>query len=203
MPLSVSDGLSAWIKDFMKSDAPQFKGKTKEEIVKMAIAAYTDAGGKLKEDKMKFKELREKYRSKFKSAEITKGVDIALSMGGNMTGAYKRIEAFKKGLSKDPMVQQALKLANESVNEGTMAFGIKDRDPKERAKAQAQLKVMLKKIGNKKVGSKEGQDFDDKLDYDILSDDELADEFANPKNKNMKVKDLLKKHSKRLGVDFS
>jgi hypothetical protein len=36
-----------------------------------------------------------------------------------------------------------------------------------------------------------------------LSDDELADEFANPKNKNMKVKDLLKKHSKRLGVDFS
>jgi hypothetical protein len=203
MPLSVSDGLSAWIKDFMKSDAPQFKGKTKEEIVKMAIAAYTDAGGKLKEDKMKFKELREKYRSKFKSAEITKGVDIALSMGGNMTGAYKRIEAFKKGLSKDPMVQQALKLANESVNEGTMAIGIKDRDPKERAKAQAQLKVMLKKIGNKKVGSKEGQDFDDKLDYDILSDDELADEFANPKNKNMKVKDLLKKHSKRLGVDFS
>jgi hypothetical protein len=116
MPLSVSDGLSAWIKDFMKSDAPQFKGKTKEEIVKMAIAAYTDAGGKLKEDKMNtFKELREKYRSKFKSAEITKGVDIALSMGGNMTGAYKRIEAFKKGLSKDPMVQQALKLANESV----------------------------------------------------------------------------------------
>jgi hypothetical protein len=115
MPLSVSDGLSAWIKDFMKSDAPQFKGKTKEEIVKMAIAAYTDAGGKLKEEKMKFKELREKYRSKFKPAEITKGVDIALSMGGNMTGAYKRIEAFKKGLSKDPMVQQALKLANESV----------------------------------------------------------------------------------------
>jgi len=63
MPLSVSDGLSAWIKDFMKSDAPQFKGKTKEEIVKMAIAAYTDAGGKLKkEGKMKtFKELRESF----------------------------------------------------------------------------------------------------------------------------------------------
>ena len=63
MPLSVSDGLSAWIKDFMKSDAPQFKGKTKEEIVKMAIAAYTDAGGKLKEGKMKnFKDIREKFK---------------------------------------------------------------------------------------------------------------------------------------------
>jgi hypothetical protein len=151
---------------------------------------------------MKFKELREKYRSKFKPAEITKAVDIALSMGGNMTGAYKRIEAFKKGLANDPMVKQALRLANESVNEGTMAIGIKDRDPKERAKAQAQLKVMLKKIGNKKVGSKEGQDFDEVLDMHILSDDELADEFANPKNKNMKVKDLLKKHAKRLNVKF-
>ena len=97
---------------------------------------------------------------------------------------------------------QVDEISENYVEEGTMAIGIKDRDPKERAKAQAQLKVMLKKIGNKKVGSKEGQDFDDKLDYDILSDDILADEFANPKNKNMKVKDLLKKHSKRLNVNF-
>ena len=61
---------------------------------------------------------------------------------------------------------------------------------------------MLKKDGNKKVGSKEGQKFDEVLDTYILSDDILADEFANPKNKNMKVKDLLKKHSKRLNVNF-
>ncbi len=66
---------------------------------------------------MKFKELREKYRSKFKSAEITKAVDIALSMSGNMTGAYKKIEAFKKGLANDPMVKQALRLANEEVTD--------------------------------------------------------------------------------------
>ena len=32
-----------YIKDFMKSDAPQFKGKSKEEIKKMAIAAYLQA----------------------------------------------------------------------------------------------------------------------------------------------------------------
>jgi hypothetical protein len=32
-----------YISDFMKSDAPQFKGKSKEEIRKMAIAAYLDA----------------------------------------------------------------------------------------------------------------------------------------------------------------
>jgi hypothetical protein len=38
--LSSEDSLSIWIKDFQKSDAPQFKGKSKEERKKMAIAAY-------------------------------------------------------------------------------------------------------------------------------------------------------------------
>ena len=49
--LKASDGLGAWIKDFMKSDAPQFKGKSDEEKRDMAIAAFTDAGGKLDEAK--------------------------------------------------------------------------------------------------------------------------------------------------------
>ena len=43
MPLKVSDGMGAWIDDFQKSDAPQFKGKNKEERREMAIAAYLDA----------------------------------------------------------------------------------------------------------------------------------------------------------------
>ena len=43
MPLKVSDGMSAWIKDFKKSDAPQFKGKSAEERREMAVAAYLSA----------------------------------------------------------------------------------------------------------------------------------------------------------------
>lgn len=35
--------MKEWIRDFLKSDAPQFKGKTKKEKIKMAIAAYYDA----------------------------------------------------------------------------------------------------------------------------------------------------------------
>ena len=48
MPLKVSDGIGAWIKDFKKSDAPQFKGKDADERRDMAIAAYLSAkrGGK-------------------------------------------------------------------------------------------------------------------------------------------------------------
>ena len=43
MPLKVSDGIAAWIKDFKKSDAPQFKGKSEKERRDQAIAAYLSA----------------------------------------------------------------------------------------------------------------------------------------------------------------
>ena len=43
MPLKVSDGMGAWIDDFYKSKAPQFKGKNKDERRDMAIAAYLSA----------------------------------------------------------------------------------------------------------------------------------------------------------------
>jgi hypothetical protein len=41
--LSVSDGMGAWITDFKKSDAPQFKGKDEKERRDMAIAAFMSA----------------------------------------------------------------------------------------------------------------------------------------------------------------
>ena len=43
MPLKVSDGIAAWIKDFQKSDAPQFKGKSDKERRDQAVAAYLSA----------------------------------------------------------------------------------------------------------------------------------------------------------------
>ena len=51
MPLKVSDGIAAWIKDFQKSDAPQFKGKSDKERQAQAVAAYLSAKrGDTKED---------------------------------------------------------------------------------------------------------------------------------------------------------
>ena len=69
---------------------------------------------------MKFKELRSilferKYTEKDKL--IQQAVGIAMNMGGNMTGAYKKIEKLKRGLGDHPIVTQALRLANESVDE--------------------------------------------------------------------------------------
>ena len=47
--LKKSDDMGDWIKDFYKSDAPQFKGKSKDERRKMAIAAKLSANESLKE----------------------------------------------------------------------------------------------------------------------------------------------------------
>jgi hypothetical protein len=41
--LDPSQGAGEYVKDFEKSDAPQFKGKTKKERQKMAVAAYLSA----------------------------------------------------------------------------------------------------------------------------------------------------------------
>ena len=70
---------------------------------------------------MKFKDLREKYRSKFPTSLVAAAVKIALDMGGNMTGAYKKIEQMKRGLGDDPAVKDALRLANEEYNMRTEA----------------------------------------------------------------------------------
>lgn len=66
-----------------------------------------------------FKEIREKYKGKFPPSLVAAAVKIALDMGGNMTGAYKKIEAMKRGLGDDPIVKDALRQANEeTVKEG-------------------------------------------------------------------------------------
>ena len=67
-----------------------------------------------------FQELKELARKESlneisQQAKIQKAIDIATSMGGNMTGAVKRIEKIKRGLSKNKNVANALRLANEEV----------------------------------------------------------------------------------------
>ena len=49
--LKPSMGAGAYVKDFEKSKAPQFKGKSKKKKQQMAVAAYLSA-----EDKKKIKE---------------------------------------------------------------------------------------------------------------------------------------------------
>jgi len=56
------------------------------------------------------------------SSHQKKAILIAIQMSGNMTGATKKIEKIKKGLSNDKKVKDALRLANESINEDNIKF---------------------------------------------------------------------------------
>ena len=62
---------------------------------------------------MKEEDLNERKLSSYQK----KAILIAIEMSGNMTNAVKKIERIKKGLSNDKKVKDALRLANESVNE--------------------------------------------------------------------------------------
>ena len=74
--LKVSDGVGTWIKDFQASDAPQFKGKNKDERKKMAIAAFLDAERKEQEENNEMVTKEEVKKHYKKLSELLKTTDI-------------------------------------------------------------------------------------------------------------------------------
>ena len=54
--LQVSDGVAKWITEFQKSDAPQFAGKSDEDIREIAIASFINAKQSLDEEFEEFAE---------------------------------------------------------------------------------------------------------------------------------------------------
>ena len=86
------------------------------------------------------------------SSHQKKAILIAIEMSGNMTGATKKIEKIKKGLSNDKKVKDALRLANESVNESGILYraGVKKYGKEGMRKIQQaagkKLKINMRKI---------------------------------------------------------
>ena len=93
-------------------------------------------------------------------------IGIAKKMGGDMTGAIKKIEKISKGLSKQKAVKDALQQANESVNEAH-EMSIKDA-----------FKDLVKKHGGTKA-------------LDILTSVLAPMGFEDPKNKKEFQQKLL------------
>ena len=111
------------------------------------------------------KEEMDEARSKFPRSLLKKASELALKMGGDMTGAVKKIEKMKKGLSDDPEVKAALQLANEAYHDDEK----KDKkDVKEMSKKEKYQKVFqaaLKKFGVKSPGELEGDKKKEFFDY--------------------------------------
>ena len=118
------------LKSFKKSDLDV------NESVNEAISGFQYQKNIIKRDRdRKAKEFQAKQRAKGlkwdekkkrwvkkesvneSRANVVKAIAIAKKMSGNMTGAVKKIEKIQKGLSKQIEVEDALRKANESVNE--------------------------------------------------------------------------------------
>lgn len=126
-----------------------------------------------------FPELME-AKSKFSKALLKKATDTALKMGGNMTGAIKKIEKMKKGLSDDPEVKAALQLANEEVTEEMVAEAHemnekKTQQQEDKERYQKFFKSALKKFGVDSPAQLKGdkkKEFFDYVDKNYEADDE-------------------------------
>jgi len=142
-----------------------------------------------------------------KGAAKVGGIMIDMFTASMISQIYDKVNDSNKKKMENSNISTLVNLAQKmmqknSVQEGTMAIGIFDRNPSEKKKAIAGMQKLLKGKQNVKVGSPEGRKIGDELDMKYLSDDELADDFMKSSNKNMTISQLLKKHAKRLGLNF-
>ena len=212
------------IKDFQKSDAPQFKGKSKEKKREMAIAAklskeeteeeitvdmnnpfaaakkakldeyrIKNPGSDTEDSRQRAKKAAERLSRKVAKTEketdpgldedkkvdcpkcdakgcsdcddtgyqlkeyiTSKQVKMAKGIandprhkGGDMTGAAKKMEKIKKGLSNHPGAQKALRTANEGMFDD---YSDEELDELIEMDFKAKFQTMLKKSG-KSLGS--------------------------------------------------
>jgi len=142
-----------------------------------------------------------------KGAAKVGGIMVDMFTASMINQIYNKVnDSNKKKMEKSnisTLVDIAQRMMQKnSVQEGTMAIGIFDRNSSEKKKAIAGMQKLLKGKQNVKVGSPEGRKIGDELDMKYLSDDELADDFMKSSNKNMTISQLLKKHAKRLGLNF-
>jgi len=135
------DDVGDYVKDFQKSDAPQFKGKSKEKIRKMAVAAYLD-------DKEKNEELDEakEVMSRFRDDKLKKTVmNLAKQLGLKV----KELPGGKVEVSGNARKVMDLTLSVQKDNvkiEGFVEETELDEDAKMAKQSDADLKSMMKKM---------------------------------------------------------
>jgi hypothetical protein len=133
-----------YIDDFEKSDAPQFKGKSKEKRKDMAIAAYLSKNEEV--------ELDEKIAGLVKKAEKS-GMSYSI-----LKKVYDRgMAAWKTGHRPGTTPQQwAMARVNSFVTKSSGTWGKADKDlAKQVEQIEEACWVGYKQVGMKKKGNKE------------------------------------------------
>ena len=136
---------------------------------------------------------------------VLRAVRIARDMAGNHTGASKRIEKMKKGLSDHPKVKDALRLANEETDLGEKLErdGPKmpdrkkfDRNFSKRASAQmskhkASDKYLDKKVADRQALNKKNDPGGAKKGYalSVLDREKANKKYAKRRNESVSSAD--------------
>ena len=155
MPLKVSDGIGAWIKDFKKSDAPQFKGKSDKERRDQAVAAYLSAKkGPLPESTDKRAEVQDRI------SRLQKKRQAARSAASETDSPMmKRRHAMKAQIAQK-QIQMAQQRMN-TIGEASCGTGMKKR----RSEDSDAVKAFLAKGGKiKKLPPAKAQGYHGKDD---------------------------------------
>jgi len=179
MPLKVSDGMGAWIDDFKKSDAPQFKGKSDKERRDQAIAAYLSAKRGDKQENVKSADKKPEVYTKPDGKrgvrmvpvdkEILKKESVdELSMYTskklpNLSYPRKktkfdkekdRINMMKKNRQKGESVEEAIKHTHAVVDSAGKVAGMtsNEKDAKDIARRHKGKVIKLKKPMSPKKG---------------------------------------------------
>lgn len=140
---------SEWIEDFLKSDAPQFKGKSKEERKKMALAAYYSARKKagLKEGADKdVKGDKEAYQKFFQGMLKKFGVKSPAELSGDKEKEfYDAIDAgWKADDEKKESIDEVrdMKIKNGKVYISKKDFAKVHKDFKNTEKGKERMSVL-------------------------------------------------------------
>ena len=138
-----------YIKDFAKSDSPQFKGKSKEKRKDMAIAAY------LSRNETMIDEAIEGLKNKSKKSGISYSI---------LKKVYDRgMAAYKTGHRPGTTAQQwAMARVNSFITKGSGTWGKADKDLADKVRGeavspeqQAAIAIDMKKKGKKPKNLKE------------------------------------------------
>ena len=98
MPIRKNASMEKYIKDFEKSDAPQFKGKSKDKRVQMAVAAKLQAMGKKMDEGIHkyqdlFNDLYTKYEEFLNKYRIHSGNELMHKFKDPKVGIYSLLKS--------------------------------------------------------------------------------------------------------------
>ena len=108
--LKPSDGAGAYVKDFKKSDAPQFKGKSDEKKQDMAIAAYLDDKDKTKKEEVNSENIFEDRKIMISTKDKKIEKDIVMMVKKNNLGIS--LSKSSKGITADGNTKDLTKLVD-------------------------------------------------------------------------------------------